>query len=176
MSQELPGFEIRRAAPLDAQLLSVLATTCFYEAYFEQDAPHNLASYIGESFAEDKIAAEIDLDTVAYFIMFRNQRAVGFAIMRSDTKFEGIDDVAAIELQRIYVIERVYGAGAGELLLRHCEQFARGLGLETIWLGVWEENLRAQRFYAKHGYSRIGQIEFPYGDVVGTNHVLVKSL
>lgn len=176
MSNERPIFDIRVAAHGDAELLSVLATTCFYEAYFEQDAPHNLAFYIKESFAAERIAAEMALAVVTYFLIFRNDRAVGFAKMRTDTSFEGIGKEPAIELQRIYIVERVYGTGAGELLLAHCENFARDTGFESIWLGVWEENLRARRFYAKHGYSRIGEVQFPYGDVVGTNHVLIKSL
>lgn len=176
MGSERPILEIRRAEPRDAELLAVLATTCFYEAYFEQDAPHNLASYIAESFAANKISTEIGLETITYFIMYRNRCAVGFAKLRTDTHFDGISDETAIELQRIYIVERVYGSGAGESLLRHCENFARKHGFESIWLGVWEENLRARRFYEKNGYSRIGQLEFPYGDVVGTNHVLIKTL
>ena len=68
------------------------------------------------------------------------------------------------------------GKGLGALLLKHCLEAAKSKGFKTLWLGVWEENRRAQRFYEKHGFKRVGTLTFPYGDTVGTNFVLEKVL
>lgn len=176
MTIESPVFTIRTATVHDAQLLGIVASTSFYEAYFEQDDSHNLAAYCAESFAEDKLADELADPTCSFFLLLRNDRAVGYAKMRRGTTAEGVTPEVSIELQRIYTVERVYGTGAGALLLNHCLEFARGEGFEKLWLGVWEENKRAQRFYEKHGFVQVGTLTFPYGDEVGINYVMNVDL
>jgi diamine N-acetyltransferase len=169
-------IEIRRADLTDAPLISVLGTVTFYEAYFEQDAAADLANYIHESFAPDKIRAEIEDIHTEFFIIFRDKRAVGYAKLREDSKLDFIKNETAIELQRIYVVERVFGKGIGERLLKYCLETAKSKGFETLWLGVWEENRRAQRFYEKHGFRRVGTLTYPYGESVGINFVMEKVL
>ena len=170
------NIEIREANAADANLLSVLGAVTFYEAYFEQDTAHDLANYITESFALDQILSEIQLPSVTFFIIYRSEKAVGYAKLRSDTTHESVKNESAIELQRIYILERVFGKQIGEILLMHCLETARRNGFKSLWLGVWEKNLRARKFYKKHGFQQIGTLEFPYGDSVGTNLVLQLNL
>jgi diamine N-acetyltransferase len=176
MNDPAGKIEIRRADAADAELVSVLGAVTFYEAYFEQDDPPDLANYIHESFALTKIRAEIEDKHAEFFIIFLDKHAVGYAKLRTDSKAEGVKNERAIELQRIYVVERVFGRGVGARLLKHCLEAARERGFETLWLGVWEENRRARKFYEKHGFRRVGTLTFPYGDAVGINFVLEKVL
>ena len=169
-------IEIRRAGVSDAGLVSVLGAVTFYEAYFEQDDPHSLADYIHESFEPNKIRAEIEDRHAEFYMIFLNDRAVGYAKLREDSVIDCVKNETAIELQRIYIVERAFGTGVGERLLKHCLATAKRRGFETLWLGVWEENRRAQRFYEKHGFRRVGTLTFPYGETVGINFVLEKVL
>ncbi len=169
-------IKISPATVADAKLISVLGAVTFYEAYFEQDAAHDLANYIHESFELAKIRAEIEDKNAAFFIIYADEKAVGYAKLRNGSKVDCIKNENSIELQRIYTIERVYGTGIGESLLKHCLETAKLQGFETLWLGVWEENKRAQKFYAKYGFTRVGEITFPYGETVGINFVLEKVL
>jgi ribosomal protein S18 acetylase RimI-like enzyme len=52
----------------------------------------------------------------------------------------------------------------------------RAKGFETIWLGVWERNSKATRFYERLGFVKVGELEFPYGETVGTNSVMKMEL
>ena len=70
----------------------------------------------------------------------------------------------------------MWSGGIGEKLLDHCVGFARDLGKEVLWLGVWEENPRAIRFYEKHGFTRVGTLEFPYANSIGINAVMQLEL
>lgn len=173
---EKNAVEIRQADAGDAKLVSVLGAVTFYEAYFEQDAPADMARYIHESFNLEKIRAEIEDDAATFFIVYRNGCAVGYAKMRAGSKVECVKTKNSVELQRIYLVERVFGKGVGKILLNHCLDFARAKGFETLWLGVWEQNPRAIRFYEKHGFRQVGTITFPYGDTDGTNLVMEKNL
>jgi diamine N-acetyltransferase len=172
MKKIAENISIKQAETVDAKLISVLGSVSFYEAYFEQDTAHDLANYIHESFELNKIRAEIEDKNAAFFIIYLDQKAVGYAKLREGSKADCIKSKNSIELQRIYTIERVYGKGIGEILLKHCLEIAKQRGFETLWLGVWEENIRAQKFYAKHGFKRVGEITFPYGETVGKNFVL----
>jgi ribosomal protein S18 acetylase RimI-like enzyme len=169
-------IEIRRAHEADAKLIRVLGAVTFFEAYFEQDDAHDLANYIHESFDLEKIRAEIADKNTTFFIINLDDHAVGYAKLREGSKTDCIKTENSIELQRIYIIERVYGTGIGEQLLKYCLEFAKTRGFATLWLGVWEEIKRAQKFYAKHGFKRVGELEYPYGETVGINFVLEKVL
>lgn len=68
------------------------------------------------------------------------------------------------ELSKIYVREGSHGRGtAGELLARVLA-VAGERGAAGVWLGTNEENVRAQRFYAKHGFEQVGTKRFRLGD------------
>jgi len=167
---------IRRAVQDDDKIISVLGIVTFYEAYFEQDEPLEMAHYLHESFNLSKIRTEIADENTAFFIIFRNETAVGYAKLREGVKYDCIEGENSVELQRIYLVERVYGSGIGEKLLNYCLEFAREKGFETLFLGVWQENPRAVRFYEKHGFRKVGTTTFPYGETFGTNWVMEKRL
>ena len=176
MSDTVNNFTIRKANINDASLISVLASTTFYEAYFEQDESANLAGYISEAFNKKKIASELNDPDITFLIIFHSGKAVGYAKLGRNSTLECIGSANSIELKRIYILERVYGKKFGAALLEYCLTLAKDCGFETLWLQVWEENLRAQKFYAKYDFRIVGKVEIPYGDVIGVNLVLEKKL
>ena len=169
-------MDIRQATPNDVQLISVLATTTFYEAYFEQDTPHDLSNYITESFNIEHITNQIQGEESVFFVAYIEGHAVGYAKLDTASTDPSVVTEHTIELKRLYTLERVWGTGVGESLLAHCEKFAIERGSGSIWLGVWQLNERGQRFSKKHGFVKTGTLEFPYGDSVGINDVMEKRL
>lgn len=168
---------IRRAEPTDANLIAVLGSATFYEAYFEQDIPSALANYILDSFSPEQITKEIAEPGSEFIIIFQKEKAVGYAKLREAPVAPGVASTNAIELQRIYIIERVWGSGAAEMLLEYVLNRVGQRGFDTLWLGVWTENKRAQRFYEKHGFRDTGgRLEFVYDAGIGINLVLEKQL
>lgn len=167
---------IRKAEANDLRLLSALATVSFYEAYFEQDDPHGLSDYLYENFAPRVLASELASEDSFFFIALWRGHAVGYAKLRDGDPHGSVTKRNAVELQRIYLVERVWGMGIGEVLLRYCLNEAKAMGGEALWLGVWEENQRGLSFYAKHGFERVGTLTFPYGDSVGINAVMQIEL
>ena len=73
-----------------------------------------------------------------------------------------------LELGRLYVKKSYVGTGGyGSALLAECERVAveeegyvRG---DVVWLGVWEDNFPAQRFYERKGFRFVGQHVFQLG-------------
>jgi diamine N-acetyltransferase len=170
------NIEIKKAGSADARLIFVLATATFYEAYFEQDDPHDLANYIFDSFNADSVSEQIADPAATFFIAYHDGHGVGYVKLVAGSREPCITANKVIELKRIYLIERVWRKGVGEVLLRHCIDEARRMGMDSIWLGVWQMNARALPFYEKHGFVKVGTLEFPYGDSVGINDVMELRL
>jgi diamine N-acetyltransferase len=81
-----------------------------------------------------------------------------------------------VELSKIYVREGSHGRGtAGELLARSLDA-AREREAAGMWLGTNQENERAQRFYVKHGFERVGVKRFRLGDRWEDDYVFERAL
>ncbi|HMQ02623.1 MAG TPA: GNAT family N-acetyltransferase [Pyrinomonadaceae bacterium] len=169
-------IEISQATIGDAPLVSILATVTFYEAYFEQDTPTDMANYLFDSFSLDQIRTELADPNTSFFVAYLKGKAIGYAKLIANSSTDGVTGNSPIELKRIYLVERAWGTGIGKKLLAFCENFCSEKGHDVIWLGVWQENRRGQNFYAKHGFQKVGTITFPYGDSVGINDVMEKPL
>ena len=169
-------ISIRQADISDTNIICALGVTTFYEAYYEQDEASDLANYVLESFSQTQIKKELNDTDSTFFIAELNSKAVGYAKLRENSAVDCLKSENAVELHRIYILERAKGKGVGGELLNRCFETARAKGYETIWLGVWEENLVAIRFYKKKGFVKVGELQFPYGETVGTNYVLKIEL
>ena len=87
-----------------------------------------------------------------------------------------VNDIDSLELERIYILKEFQGAGLGKDLLDYTISIAIEHGKKYIWLGVWEHNERAKRFYQKNGFYRIGEHSFVVGDDAQTDFVMRKDL
>ena len=163
------NLSIRQANISDTNSICALGVTTFYEAYYEQDEASDLANYVLESFSQAQIEDELNDTDSAFFIAELNGKAVGYAKLRENSTVVCLKNENAVELHRIYILERAKGTGVGDKLMNRCFETARAKGYETIWLGVWEQNSAAQRFYEKLGFMKVGELEFPYGKTVETN-------
>ena len=170
------NLSIRQADISDLKILCALGVTTFYEAYYEYDDSHDLANYVLENFSRSQIEDELNHQDSTFFIAELDGKAVGYAKLRENSKVDCLKGDDAIELQRIYILEKAKGKGVGDGLMTRCFMAARAKNYKTIWLGVWERNLTAQKFYEKYGFVEAGELQFPYGDTVGTNFVLKMDL
>nr|WP_229746632.1 GNAT family N-acetyltransferase [Pedobacter mendelii] len=55
-------------------------------------------------------------------------------------------------------------------------EVAHQKGLKSIWLGVWEENPRAIKFYEKNGFLAFDKHVFKMGDDIQTDIMMRKIL
>lgn len=102
--------------------------------------------------------------------------ALGYIKINFGASQSDLQDFEALELERIYVDSNQLGKGIGQLLLDKAIEIARKAGLIYIWLGVWEHNLKARRFYAKNGFVQFDQHIFTLGNDDQTDLLLKKIL
>lgn len=80
------------------------------------------------------------------------------------------------ELSKCYVMPGHHGAGVAGRLMEASLAVAADAGAAAVWLGVNEENTRAQRFYGKHGFGRVGAKRFLVGDRLENDWVMERKL
>jgi ribosomal protein S18 acetylase RimI-like enzyme len=79
------------------------------------------------------------------------------------------------EVQRIYVDRPWHGRGVAQALMAAMLEHARNGGADRVWLGVWEQNLRARAFYRRAGFADVGDHAFRLGDEVQRDRVMVRD-
>lgn len=171
-----PSFHIRRANLDDAGLLAELGARTFAETFAEDNSAEDMAAYLASSFSELQQAAELaDPDSTIY-IAETNGVAVGYAMLRSGSAPGCITDDKPIELVRLYVSREQLGHGVGAGLMRACINEANLQGQRTMWLGVWENNHRAQAFYRKWKFQDVGTHVFQLGQDAQTDILMERSV
>ena len=124
-----------------------------------------MESYIRRAFSEETIRDELEDETSTFLLAFSANRddPIGYAKLRHGEPHESVDGPDPVELQRIYVDPEVIGQGLGAALLQASFDAARDAGYRTLWLGVWEHNVRAIAFYEKWRFETVGDQIFRLG-------------
>lgn len=156
-------LHIRQATISDINVISALGITTCYEAYFELDPSEELAEYCVNFFSLERVRDEFADSNSTYLIAEFNGKAVGFVKLREGKKIECLAGKNAIEVQRIYILEKMKGKQIGKSLIKKSIEIGREKGYELLWLGVWEKNIAAQKFYEKIGMENIGLTDFSDG-------------
>jgi ribosomal protein S18 acetylase RimI-like enzyme len=171
-----PDLTIRRAEPDDAGLLAELGARTFSETFAADNNPEDLAAYLASSFNPARQTAELADPASAFFIAEVGGVAAGYAMLRAGEPAEGVGGAESVELVRLYVSREWLGRGVGEALMRVCLDEARRAGYETIWLGVWERNGRAQAFYRKWNFRAFGEHVFQLGSDPQTDILMGRAV
>jgi ribosomal protein S18 acetylase RimI-like enzyme len=175
---------VRRAADSDTEGLSRLAALTFPLACTPRTSPQTVAAHIAEHLGVETFRAHLaDPDHVLLVAVDAESEAgpVGYTMLVSREPTDA-DVVRAlllrptIELARFYVHPDHHGAGTAEALMGATLEAAVQSGARGIWLGVSEENGRANAFYARHGFEQVGTKRFHIGDVFETDHVRERAL
>ena len=101
---------------------------------------------------------------------------VGFAKLSRGRAAGCVSGENPLELCRLYVLPDRLGQGFGGALMRACLDRARDGGHETLWLGVWEHNGRARRFYRGWGFETVGSQVFTVGADDQTDDVMQRPV
>lgn len=159
------SLAIRRATVVDAQTVSRIATRTFTETFGHAYPDEDLQAFLRESYASEAYVRYLADDAYAVWLLEDDGEAVGHAMAGPC----GLPHADATpddgELKRLYVLAQLQGRGWGDQLLRTALDWLERAGPRTVWLSVWSQNLGAQRFYARHGFAKAGEYEFPVGRV-----------
>jgi ribosomal protein S18 acetylase RimI-like enzyme len=169
---------IRQATEEDAKLLTDLAYTTFWDAFAHhpKNAPDDLNHYMRQAFNQEQITSELADAKNIFLIAEIDGEAAGYSKIIIDNIEPGITATRPVELSRLYAHQKHLGQGVGQSLMDACFERARAEDRDVMWLGVWEYNPRAQRFYEKNGFRVVGSHVFRLGEDPQTDLLMQKDL
>jgi diamine N-acetyltransferase len=154
---------LRPAVLSDAPALAVFAEKTFRETFGPDNKPEDMDQYCSKAFGSNVQRREL-LDPVALTVLALSEETiVGYGKVRLRSEASSIASNDAAEIQRLYVANAWHGSRLAHELLRTLVEAASQSGAKCIWLGVWERNARAIRFYEKAGFVVVGEHEFSLG-------------
>lgn len=169
------ALAIRRATPADAGTLAAIAAATFTEAFGHLYPPEDLDAFLRESYAVDRQRVILEHPDYAVWLLEDEGVAVGHAAAGPcGLPNPGVKPGDG-ELKRLYVLAKYQNTGWGGRLFQAVMDWLLADGPRTLWIGVWENNTGAQRFYARHGFTKVGEHTFPVGRVVDREFTLRRE-
>ena len=169
-------WHFRQAQPRDAAAIADFTKRQFTETFGPDNRESDMALYTAGAFHTRAQADEIANEHNCYLVAESDGRIVASALLRVGASNAAVHGGHPMEIQRFYVDARLHGKGIAAQMMNACMAVALEHGVRTVWLGVWEHNPRAIRFYVKHGFVDVGRITFVLGDDVQTDRVMQRSV
>lgn len=154
---------------VDAGRLAVVAAQTFPLACPPSTPPEDIASFIDTNLSAERFAEYLADPDRAVITAAEGGRIIGYAMVIRD----GADSA---ELSKIYVLPDHHGGAVSAALMERALATAEGWGARRVWLGVNQANQRAQRFYAKSGFTINGTRTFRVGSRTENDYLMVREL
>ncbi|HYG04890.1 MAG TPA: GNAT family N-acetyltransferase [Stenotrophomonas sp.] len=169
------ALRVRRATVADAEVLSDLAARTFVETFGHLYPQEDLQPFLRETYALERSRTILEHPDYGVWLLEDDGVAVGHAAAGPC----GLPHPQARredgELKRLYLLQSHQNSGWGSRLFETALQWLERDGPRTLWIGVWSQNFGAQRFYARYGFEKAGEYEFPVGNTRDLEFILRRS-
>jgi ribosomal protein S18 acetylase RimI-like enzyme len=167
---------IRRAVAADATALARLAEDTFRTTFAADNTPDDMALHCATEYGPEIQGGQIADSSIDTLVATDEDGSlIAYAQIRPGAPAT-VTTPAPIELWRFYVDPLQHGRGLAQRMMDAVVDAARARGARTLWLGVWERNVRAQKFYRKCGFIEIGTQTFVLGRDPQTDLVMLRPL
>jgi ribosomal protein S18 acetylase RimI-like enzyme len=175
------AVRLATAASVDADELATIAARTFPMACPPSTPPENIASFIDTNLSATRFAEYLSDPQRDIVTAQHDDRIIGYAMLvRGVGDDPDVQKAVAVrpaaELSKIYLLPEYHGAGVSIALMQLTLATASDWGARCVWLGVNQENQRAQRFYVKSGFKNNGTRTFQVGGRRENDYVMAREL
>lgn len=157
-------MEIRRVNIQDIEKLKKIGKLTFAETFSSENSEEDMREYLEEGFSTEKIKTELTDKNAEFYFAELDDNVIGYLKVNFGQSQTEIKDKNALEIERIYVLKEFHGKKVGQILYDKAIELAKEKNVEYVWLGVWEQNPRAIRFYEKNGFTAFDKHIFKLGN------------
>ena len=169
-------MKIRKINIDDLEALRNLSIQTFKETFEEVNTEEDMQKYLLENLSIEKLNSELENPNSEFYFAENNDEILGYLKLNfKDAQTEKLEE-NHFEIERIYVLKAFLGQKIGQILFDKAIEIGREKNLEYVWLGVWEENHRAIRFYEKNDFEIFGKHDFVLGKDVQTDLLMKLKL
>ena len=142
------------------QDLVVLSRKTFEDAFTHLNDPVDFQTYLNTTFSSEAVMRELGNENSSFYFVYYDNKLAGYFKLNKGASQTDIKDADSLEIERIYVLKEYQGKKIGQWMISEIKEMAKKDHLNYLWLGVWELNKNAIRFYQSNGFEKFG--EHPY--------------
>ncbi len=166
---------LRKCTIEDWSQLLELAKVTFENAFGSQNKPSDMQIYMDQAFNEEQTKFELNHPNSSFYFVTIGDMVVGyFKLNWEDAQSEPI--AGGLEVERIYVLSAYQGLSIGQLMMNKIFEIARKKKMLHLWLGVWDQNEGAIRFYERNGFTAFSTHNFLLGTDLQTDLLMELKL
>lgn len=179
-------MKIRKIIENDLPALVALARETFVAAFVEQNNPDDFDAYVESAFTLDAFKKEFYTEGSVFYVVENQELLIGYFKLNHNriphdalnaiADFELCKTLKMTELERIYLATEMHGKGLAQEMMTAAFDLATAEKSVFLWLGVWEMNGKAIKFYQKSGFSKFAEHIFSIGNDPQTDWLMWKKL
>ena len=162
--EKLSEISFHRVTIEQAEVLRSFGRKTFVDAFGRFNTPENMDHYLNQAFTLDHVRKQLNTPGTFFYFAFLKTSLVGYLKLNVETAQNEPFGIHTLEIERIYVAGPFQGKKIGQLLLDFALQKARDWHKRSVWLGVWDQNPRAIKFYERNEFVQFDSHEFMMGD------------
>lgn len=144
-------------------VLTEIGATTFYDSYRHENTEADMQAYIANTYTIEKLAQNLSNSNIVYFLAYNHLGDVGYIkllLKQTNPKLQGKN----AEIEKIYVRQVFHGKGAAQQLMQFAIDYCKQQNYKNMYLGVWQENHKALKFYSKIGFKTFDTRTFQLGE------------
>jgi len=157
--------------------LQAISQSTFADAYGPFNTFESMEEYFATSLSIQKLTEEIkSLNARFYFLTGDNGQPVAYLKVNFWTDVKEWAPADSLEIERLYVKKEFQRKKYGTRLMNFAIQLGEEHHINHFWLGVWEFNPDAIRFYETLGYKVVDKHIFRFGNEDQYDFIMHKCL
>lgn len=169
-------IQVHKVSLNEIKQLQHISRVTFAETFSSGNSEEDLQKYLHNAFSSEKLENELSDKYSEFYLAKQDGNIIGYLKVNFGPSQTELKHENALEIERIYVLKEFHGKKAGQLLFRKALNLAKQKQVDFIWLGVWEKNPRAIRFYEKNGFIQFDKHVFKLGDDEQTDIMMKRKL
>jgi ribosomal protein S18 acetylase RimI-like enzyme len=175
------AITVRHATLGDERPLHALAALTFGLACPPGTPQTDIDAFVATHLSVERFVDHLADPARALLLVSDNDQPLGYSMLVrgpiADPDVAAVVDAdTSVELSKFYVAAERHGSGAAHALMAATLEEAAATGAQSCWLGVNQRNVRAAKFYAKHGFDIIGVKRFLVGSQWHDDHIRSRKL
>lgn len=172
----MENITIQKVTLNDVNQLQKIGKLTFSETFSGDNSEEDMKKYLDENFSTEKLTDELNNKNSEFYFAKLEDTVIGYLKLNFGESQTELKDNKALEIERIYVPKEYHGKSVGQILYEKAIQIAKQKDADYVWLGVWEENLRALSFYRKNGFVEFDKHIFKLGNDEQTDIMMKLQL
>ena len=156
--------------------LQEISRQTFFDAFASVNEEEDMRHYLEVNLSIEQLTSELNQAATSFYFAKNSKEILAYLKLNEADVQSEKRAMPSMEIERIYVRKEFQNRGVGQFLLDHSIQITKDKQLKLIWLGVWEHNVSAIRFYERNQFQFFGKHSFMLGSDEQTDLLMERHL